>query len=98
MTLERSIVELETHNRIKVLLWAYAYEMVNKPLVDDATFDKVCASIDLSINTTNKEMDEWFLKHFVPYTGQWIHSLPNKELIKLNYLLNRYGAGYENRN
>ncbi len=95
--LPRSKKELETHNRIRVLLWAYAYEFMNNSLVDDNTFDSTCLLIDLNTKTDRPDMDEWFKANFAPFTGQWIHSLPQKELDRLHTLYMKYGVGYENR-
>jgi len=65
-----------------VCVYAYAYEFDHKPLVDDATFDHLCSQIDLSIDTTNPEMDIWFRENFNPSTGQWIHNHPHINKIK----------------
>jgi hypothetical protein len=70
-----TVVEVERRNRIRVLLWAYAYEILDRPLVDDAKFDEVCAAIDVSVNTGR--YDEWFRAEFNPSTGLWIHHFPD---------------------
>ena len=63
----------EIRNRIRIALWAYAYEIKDDPLVTDQQFDDLALKIDLSATTGNDEMDEWFKENFNPYTGQWIH-------------------------
>lgn len=73
-----SPVELERKRRINVAAWAYAYEVMNKPIVDDATFDHECGLIDLSINTGSIRHDKFFKTHFDPSTGMWVHKHPNK--------------------
>lgn len=72
-------VEKETRNRIHLAAAAYAYEIENDPIMSDAVFDKMALDIDLSIETTNPAMDEYFKKYFEPFTGQWIHHHPDKE-------------------
>lgn len=78
--------EKERQRRICVALWAYAYEYMSEPIVDDAKFDKTCQEIDVSISTENKEMDEWFKKEFSPDTGQWITKHPHLERLHQMYL------------
>jgi len=75
----------ETRNRLKVLLWAYAYEIKNEHMVSDAEFDRVCKEIDLTKTTDRPDMDEWFIQNFDPSTGIWVHSLPDAEKKKLAY-------------
>ena len=87
-----SIEEAETKRRIRVALWAYAYEVHSDSLVDDVTFDKECESIDLSVNTLNKDMDTWYRENFDPCTGQWVHNHPNKEGLERLYQLTK-GTG-----
>lgn len=67
-------VEIERRRRIKLSLWAYAYEIVGVPLVDDATFDAMAYASNRDINTGR--LDEWWRQHFQPYTGQWVHHHP----------------------
>lgn len=75
----------ETRNRIRVCVLAYAYEMRSDSLVSDHEFDKLCGEIDLTEFTGNDEMDTWFIKHFKPWTGQWIHNHPNIEGLRRIY-------------
>ncbi len=81
-TLNRTAVEIETHRRIKLAVWAYAYEVLDEPLVEDHVFDREALLVDLTINTTRPEMDRWFRKEFVPDSGVWIHRHPDLEGIK----------------
>lgn len=73
-----SKVEVETRNRIMVAVAAYAYEVEASPIMDDAAYDKLAASIDLTVDTANPDMDAWFRANFAPHTGQWVHTHPNK--------------------
>ena len=83
-----SDVEQQTRLRIKLTIAAYAYEIMNHSIMSDADFDKKCLEVDLSIDTGNKELDDFFKKEFDPSTGQWIHKHPEKR--KIGYLLGKY--------
>jgi hypothetical protein len=83
----------ERKRRVRVAVWAYAYELLDDSIVDDATFDRECAQVDLSIDTGNKEMDQWFRTNFSPHTGQWIHFHPHLAQIAT---LARYALEREN--
>jgi hypothetical protein len=61
-----------------VSVWAYAYEMLDDPLVSDAEFDLECIQVDLGIDTGNATMDKFFKDNFDPFTGQWVHKHPDK--------------------
>jgi len=85
MMTPRSLVEIETHRRIKLAVWAYAYEFCDKPLVDDATFDLESYMVDLNIRTTRPDLDIWFVCNFFPDSGMWIGSHPELERIQELY-------------
>lgn len=76
---QRSPIEIERARRMRVCIWAYAYEIEDRPLVDDHTFDRECQKIDVRICTGNNEMDAWFKENFDPCTGSWIHAHPNHQ-------------------
>lgn len=82
-------IEKERHRRIMVLLWAYAYEFESDSLVDDHTFDRTCYEIRPHISTGHPVMDKFFKEQFDPCTGQWVHSVPEAEMIKLKALYKR---------
>jgi len=73
---------VETRNRIRVSVAAYAYEIANDPIMSDAEFDELAASIDTTIATTRAEEDLFFLTEFEPHTGSWIHKHPDLPGIK----------------
>jgi hypothetical protein len=70
-------VNPETKLRIDVAVAAYAYEFENRSIVDDATFDAMCAKVRPEIATGNDELDEFFRSRFQPHTGQWVHDHPD---------------------
>jgi len=71
-------VEIERKRRIDVAAWAYAYEVENNPIVDDATFDREAALIDPSVSTGHAVLDEFFRTEFGAHTGLWVHRHPEK--------------------
>lgn len=83
----------ETRARILVSLWAFAYEVKQDPLVDDATFDALAAKIDPSVSTARSELDEFFRTEFSPYTGQWIWKHPETDKLAAMYAMERRPPG-----
>lgn len=69
--------EVERRRRIRVAVWAYAYEKLDYSLVSDEQFDRECKLVDLTKSTGNAKMDKWFKANFADYTGQWVHKHPN---------------------
>lgn len=77
--------EIETRRRIKLSVWAYAYEFESHSIVPDATFDMESYCVDLSIETDRLDLDYWFMGKFKPCTGMWIHQHPELDKIKIKY-------------
>lgn len=69
---------METRNRIRVAVAAFAYEVENDPIISDAEFDRLAASIRPTVLTGNTRLDWFFLTQFDPSTGQWVHRHPDK--------------------
>ena len=90
-------VEIERRNRIRLTAAAYAYEFLNDPIMSDAEFDDLCKQIDLSVDTGNPVLDNYFREHFIPDTGQWIHDHPelDKVLIMCRRILKRLQTANE---
>ena len=76
---------VETRNRIKLSVAAYAYEMLNVSVMSDADFDSLSESLDPSFCTGNTTIDDFFSKEFKADTGMWIHKHPDLEGIKNLY-------------
>lgn len=91
---QRTPIEEEVHNRIKLSLYAYAYEMENDSLITDDEFDQRALGINPEMRTGNEEMDEFFRTRFSPHTGQWIHHHP--DIAGLADLYKKYYAKEEN--
>lgn len=81
-------VERERRNRIRISVWAYAYEVMDDPLVSDARYDKVSRRIEPNVVTGHPKLDKFFKKHFSPDTGMWVRVHPDKA--KLHSLYLRY--------
>lgn len=79
-----SLVEIERRRRIQVAVWAYAYELMDEPLVSDERYDQVALLINPAISTGHK-LDSFYRTEFTPYTGQWIHNHPDLAGIKRLY-------------
>jgi len=81
-------VDEETRRRIRLSVFAYAYEYDSNPIVSDGEFDELCLQIDTTIDTRRPELDEYFRKEFDPSTGMWIRNHP--ELDKIRFIYERY--------
>lgn len=81
-------VEIERKRRIRLTLWAYAYEVAGSSIVSDSQFDAEALLSDTSIDTGH--IDDWWRSCFSPHTGMWIHIHP--ELDKVGKLYDRYTA------
>lgn len=77
MTSWGSPAEVERRRRIRIAVWAYAYEVLDVTLASDHRFDAECKLVDLSISTGNPRLDQWFGKAFAAHTGQWVHLHPD---------------------
>jgi hypothetical protein len=75
------IVNTETKNRIKVAVAAYAYEVLNQPIITDGEFDALAKKIDLSVNTRRPDLDKWFRENFSPSTGMWVLNHPDRRIL-----------------
>jgi len=80
----------EIRNRIRLSIYAYAYEFKNESLISDAEFDEMAKAIEPDIMTSNEKLDKFFFEEFDPSTGQWIHKHP--ELEKIAKLYDKYYA------
>jgi hypothetical protein len=76
-------VEIERRRRIRLSVWAYAYEIVGEPIVEDWRFDIEAYASDPTIITGR--LDDWWRASFQPFTGQWIHSHPETDRLTRLY-------------
>lgn len=56
---------------------AFAYEIENDPIMSDDEFDELASTINPSRPTGNPSLDQFFYRHFNPYTGMWIRLHPD---------------------
>ena len=82
------MINQEIRNRILVSVAAYAYEYLNAPIMSDSDFDALAQQIDVTQDTGNKKLDDFFKNNFNADTGLWIHKHPEKS--KLKYLYDNY--------
>lgn len=72
-----SRVEQERRNRIRLAVYAYAYELRDESLVTDHEFDQLARIIDPTVTTGNAALDHFFATRFTPDSGMWIHQHPD---------------------
>lgn len=75
-------VEQEIRNRVRVAVAAYAYEIQARPIMSDAEYDSLARSIQPRRMTGHPLYDEFFLVHFSPHTGMWVHNHPEPARLK----------------
>lgn len=80
-----SPIEVETRRRIRLSIAAYAYEVLDRPIMSDTEFDKLAQSIQRRVGTCHPMLDEFFIVSFSPMTGMWIHDHPELDKIKALY-------------
>lgn len=80
--------ERERRNRIRLSVAAFAYELMDSPIMSDAEFDALARSIRPEVMTGRINLDAFFLSRFSPDTGMWIHQHP--ELGKVEQLYHDY--------
>lgn len=80
-----SPVELETRRRITLCVATFAYEVADAPFMDDHTWDRLAQSIRPRMGTCHPLLDEFFVGHFSPMTGMWIHDHPELDKVRETY-------------
>lgn len=70
-------VNPEIRNRIRIAVAAYAYEVLDAPIMSDAEFDRLALQIDPQKDTGEPELDAFFFCDFDPSTGVWVHQHPD---------------------
>lgn len=71
-----SPVERERRNRIRVAVYAFAYECRDEALISDDEYDRLARSIKPTMVTGNPVIDMFFQHHYSPDTAMWIHKHP----------------------
>lgn len=88
-------VNPEIRNRIRLAVAAYAYEVLNSPIMEDSEYDALSLEIEPWVKTGNAEMDVFFRDEFEADTGMWVHKHP--DMMGLHRLYNAYYAPQEGR-
>lgn len=78
--------EVERRNRVRLSVWAYAYELQNDTLASDEAFDKLALLIRPEVSTGNKKLDRFFRTHFDPSTGMWVRKHPDLKGLHRTYV------------
>ena len=82
-----SYEEVERRNRIRLSIFAYAYEFESDSLISDGDYDRLSNKIDKNRSTGNKKLDKFFREEFEPDTGQWIHKHPELDKLRALYFM-----------
>lgn len=77
-------MEQERRNRIRIALWAYAYE-AGDPIVEDDVYDKIAKGINTDVTTDRPDIDKFFKENYASNTGMWVYQHPEIEKIKALY-------------
>lgn len=77
--------EIERRRRIALSVACYAYEIADRPFLDDLTFDAAANRIRPQLTTGHPLLDEFFLTEFSPMTGLWIHRHPELDKVRACY-------------
>lgn len=86
--------EVERRRRVRLALWAFAYEFKDESLVPDAVFDEEAMRVDPSVSTGHAVLDTFFRTVYTPHSGQWIHEHPELERVEALYERRRDPAGW----
>ena len=81
-------INQEIRNRIRLTVAAYAYEIMDNPIMSDFEFDELAQKIEPAVATGNDLLDNFFKDEFSASTGMWIRSHP--ELNKVRDIYERY--------
>lgn len=68
--------------RIRVAIFAHAYEYYSVSFIDDFEYDALAKAVDLSVPTDRPDLDEWFRENYQEYTGSWVGAHP--ELLNID--------------
>lgn len=82
-----SYEEVERRNRIRLSVFAYAYEFESDSLISDGDYDRLSYKIDKKRSTGNKKLDKFFREEFESDTGQWIHKHPELDKLRALYFM-----------
>lgn len=74
-----SRVEKERRRRIRLAVAAYAYEVLDAPIMPDAEFDRLAQEVMPQFRTGHPVMDDFFAARFDPSTGVWVHHHPGQD-------------------
>ena len=81
-----SPIETERRKRIRLSVFAYAYEFDNNSLISDEEYDKLSREINPQIKTGHDKLDKFFETQFEPDTGMWIRKHPELTRVRTLYL------------
>ena len=82
--------DIEGRRRKSVSLWAFAYAVMNDPIVPDNVYDAVIKQVDLKAYTDDLSLDLWFEENYSTQHSRWIWTHPDfEELAEMYHGLHR---------
>jgi hypothetical protein len=90
-----SIEEVERRNRIRLSVFAYAYEFENDSLISDGDYDRLSYKIKPDRSTGNAKLDKFFRDNFQPDTGMWVRCHPDLNKLRALYFMWKNDFNYK---
>lgn len=78
--------------RIRIALFAFAYELIGEALIKDEEYDRLAREVDYTSPTDNPTLDKFYLNEYTPDSGMWVRKHP--ELDKLECLYKRIALSF----
>lgn len=73
--------------RIRLSVFAYAYEMLDTSLVPDHVYDEMSRKVNPAIETGHPVIDEFFKTCFEPTSGAWVRRHPEIGKLKARFAI-----------
>jgi hypothetical protein len=89
------MISEEIRNRTQVAAAAYAYEVLNDPIMSDAAYDALALKIRPEVKTGNDTFDNFFATKYNPNTGSWVHQHPDIGSLKRVLAFWRAGKAFK---
>jgi len=78
-------LEVERRRRIRLAVAAYAYEIMDDPIMSDHDFDRLSEQVETHVSTGNRRLDKFFKDHFEPASGMWVRKHPDLTALHRTY-------------
>ena len=88
-------IATERRHRIRLSVFAYAYEFENESLISDGEYDTLSRLIDPKLKTGHKKLDKFFATKFEPDTGMWIREHPELDKVRALHFMWKNNFDYK---